>query len=394
MAVNICDNCGTAAADEQFCPNCGAWIDQLKPARSEGEDFEEFSLEEAPPEGEDVAAPVRFPRSEIPCPSCGSSNPATNRHCEECGARLSQGALPVAPRPAVQSTAGVRAALAIGGVLILVVLISLLFNLFGGDDPTTTSSVVAADTTTTTAPVAGPIAILRAECSVEGLSGFDCRNLIDSGDGEYQFNWERLESDQEVRIRLIFAEPMVVHKVKPKAEAHGHVLELLSKVGLRPEHYDRYPHEFSGGQRQRICIARALGLSPKMIIADEAVSALDVTIQAQVINLFMDLQAEFGLSLLFISHDMAVVERISHRVAVMYLGRIVEMGPRRAVFDNPQHSYTRKLLSAVPIADPTAERSKRALMVDEIPSAVRSLDYRPEPLTFREAGPGHLVANE
>lgn len=213
MAVNICDNCGTAAADEQFCPNCGAWIDQLKPARPDGEDFEEFSLEDAPPEGEDVAAPVRFPRSEIPCPSCGSSNPASNRHCEECGARLSQGALPVAPRPAVQSTAGVRAALAIGGVLILVVLISLLFNLFGGDDPTTTSSVVAADTTTTTAPVAGPIAILRAECSVEGLSGFDCRNLIDSGDGEYQFNWERLESDEEVRIRLIFAEPMVVQKV-------------------------------------------------------------------------------------------------------------------------------------------------------------------------------------
>ena len=190
------------------------------------------------------------------------------------------------------------------------------------------------------------------------------------------------------------SEPMLVHKVMPKADVKDHVIGLLRKVGLPAEHFSRYPHEFSGGQRQRICIARALGLNPKMIIADEAVSALDVTIQAQVINLFMDLQAEFGLSLLFISHDMAVVERISHRVAVMYLGRIVEMGPRRAIFDNPQHSYTQKLLSAVPIADPTAKRDERKLMVDEIPSAVRPLDYRPEPLSFREVSPGHLVANE
>ena len=190
------------------------------------------------------------------------------------------------------------------------------------------------------------------------------------------------------------AEPMLVHNVMPAADVRDHVVELLRKVGLQPAHFDRYPHEFSGGQRQRICIARALGLNPRMIIADEAVSALDVTIQAQVINLFMELQAEFGLSLLFISHDMAVVERISHRVAVMYLGRIVEMGPRREVFDNPQHSYTQKLLSAVPIADPTADRTKRELMVDEIPSAVRSLDYTPGTLTFREVSPGHLVANE
>ena len=190
------------------------------------------------------------------------------------------------------------------------------------------------------------------------------------------------------------SEPMLVHNVMPKGDVRDHVVGLLRKVGLGAEHFDRYPHEFSGGQRQRICIARALGLNPRMIIADEAVSALDVTIQAQVINLFMELQAEFGLSLLFISHDMAVVERISHRVAVMYLGRIVEMGPRREVFDNPQHSYTQKLLSAVPIADPTADRPERALMVDEIPSAVRALDYKPGTLTFREVSPGHLVANE
>jgi glutathione transport system ATP-binding protein len=190
------------------------------------------------------------------------------------------------------------------------------------------------------------------------------------------------------------SEPMLVHNVMPRADVKDHVIGLLRKVGLQAEHFDRYPHEFSGGQRQRICIARALGLNPRMIIADEAVSALDVTIQAQVINLFMELQEEFGLSLLFISHDMAVVERISHRVAVMYLGRIVEMGPRMAVFDNPQHSYTRKLLGAVPIADPTADRPERKLMVDEIPSALRPLSYRPEPLSYREASPGHLVAEE
>lgn len=190
------------------------------------------------------------------------------------------------------------------------------------------------------------------------------------------------------------AEPMMVHNVMPKSQIRDHVVGLLRKVGLQAEHFDRYPHEFSGGQRQRICIARALGLNPRMIIADEAVSALDVTIQAQVINLFMELQEEFGLSLLFISHDMAVVERISHRVAVMYLGRIVEIGPRQAVFDNPQHSYTKKLLSAVPVADPNADRAERKLMVDEIPSAVRDLSYKPGKLTFREVGEGHLVANE
>ena len=133
------------------------------------------------------------------------------------------------------------------------------------------------------------------------------------------------------------AEPMRVHGLYSGSDLRDKVADLLVRVGLLPEHANRFPHEFSGGQRQRVCIARALGLEPKLIVADEAVSALDVTIKAQVINLMMDLQEEFGIAFLFISHDMAVVERISHRVAVMYLGRIVELGSRRQVFENPQH---------------------------------------------------------
>ncbi|MEM9359124.1 MAG: ATP-binding cassette domain-containing protein [Pseudomonadota bacterium] len=189
-------------------------------------------------------------------------------------------------------------------------------------------------------------------------------------------------------------EPMRVHRVLPKADVKDRVVDLLRKVGLGPEHYGRYPHEFSGGQRQRLCIARSLGMTPTLLVADEAVSALDVTIQAQVINLMMDLQEEFNLSYLFISHDMAVVERISHRVAVMYLGRIVEIGPRRSVFENPQHSYTRKLLAAVPVADPTVRKTQRKLMSDEIPSAARPLGYQPEAVQYNEVSPKHFVAQE
>lgn len=189
-------------------------------------------------------------------------------------------------------------------------------------------------------------------------------------------------------------EPMVVHGIVPKSEVRGVVIDLLKKVGLGEEHYSRYPHEFSGGQRQRLSIARALGVKPRLIIADESVSALDVTIQAQVINLMMDLQTEMGLSYLFISHDMAVVERISHRVAVMYLGEIVEIGPRRKVFGNPQHSYTRKLLAAVPVADPSLKRKKRKLLSDEIPSAAKPVDYEPPPQEFNEVAEGHFVAVE
>jgi glutathione transport system ATP-binding protein len=198
--------------------------------------------------------------------------------------------------------------------------------------------------------------------------------------------------DPRLTVGFSIMEPLLVHNVARGKAAQERVAWLLERVGLKPEHAHRYPHEFSGGQRQRICIARALALNPKVVIADESVSALDVSIQAQIVNLLLDLQREFGIAFLFISHDMAVVERISHRVAVMYLGQIVEIGPRRAVFDNPQHAYTRKLMAAVPVADPAHAHKRQPLLVDEIPSPIRSLGDEPVTAPLVQVGPGHFVA--
>jgi len=187
------------------------------------------------------------------------------------------------------------------------------------------------------------------------------------------------------------AEPIVEHGLARGPEAREKAADLLKRVGLSPDMMKRYPHEFSGGQRQRICIARALALDPKVIVADESVSALDVSIKAQVCNLLMDLQQSLKLAFLFISHDMAVVERVSHRVAVMYLGEIVEIGPREAVFSNPRHSYTRKLMAAVPVPDPARRGIRRNLSVDELKSPVRPLGYVTPTRRYDEVAPGHLV---
>jgi len=187
------------------------------------------------------------------------------------------------------------------------------------------------------------------------------------------------------------AEPFLKHGMGNAAQAKQKTADLLERVGLSASMMNRYPHEFSGGQRQRIAIARALSLDPKVIVADESVSALDVSIKAQVCNLLLDLQEQLDLAFLFISHDMAVVERVSHRVAVMYLGEIVEIGPRAAVFENPQHPYTRKLMSAVPVPDPSRRGIRRGLMEDELKSPVRPMGYQPPRREYREVSAGHIV---
>ena len=187
------------------------------------------------------------------------------------------------------------------------------------------------------------------------------------------------------------AEPMLNYNTASGSELMDRVASLFDRVQLPRSFMRRYPHEMSGGQRQRIAIARALALNPKLIVADEAVSALDVSVEAQVLNLMMELQSDLGLSYLFISHDMAVVERVSHNVGVMYLGRIVEVGPRARVFENPQHAYTQALMSAVPIADPHNRKSESDLNFKPIPSPIHGLDYRPEPSNYKEVEPGHFI---
>ena len=187
------------------------------------------------------------------------------------------------------------------------------------------------------------------------------------------------------------SEPMRNYGTHSGKELQNRVEMLFDRVELPRSFMRRFPHEMSGGQRQRIAIARALALNPKLIVSDEAVSALDVSVQAQVLNLMMELQAELGISYVFISHDMAVVERVSHHVGVMYLGRIVEIGPRRAVFENPQHPYTQSLMKAVPIADPRQRKSEKDLNFKPIPSPIHDVGYEAAPSEYKEVGPGHKV---
>ena len=191
----------------------------------------------------------------------------------------------------------------------------------------------------------------------------------------------------------LVAEPLAIHRLGTPSDQRARTADLLVRVGLSADQMSRYPHEFSGGQRQRICIARALALQPDLIIADEAVSALDVSVQARVLSLLRALQVEFGIAYLFISHDMAVVENISDRVAVMYLGQIVEMGSRAQIFGNPQHPYTRRLIEAVPVPDPAHHRAPTVRLAGEVPSPVHPIGGGPARVSLRDLGNGHLVAD-
>ena len=198
--------------------------------------------------------------------------------------------------------------------------------------------------------------------------------------------------DPRMTVGEQIAEPLVIHGIGDAAGRRARAADMMARVGLTADQLDRYPHEFSGGQRQRICIARALSLNPDIIIADESVSALDVSVQARVLDLLRALQQEFGIAFLFISHDMAVVENISDRVAVMYLGQIVEMGTRGQVFGNPQHSYTRRLIEAVPVPDPLHQRPQGLRLSGDVPSPVHPVGGGPTRVRLVDIGDGHLVA--
>ncbi|RVL60933.1 ABC transporter ATP-binding protein [Sinorhizobium meliloti] len=227
--------------------------------------------------------------------------------------------------------------------------------------------------------------------STRGLRGSTMRPILRDVQMIFQDPYASL--DPRMRVGDLVAEPLVIHGLASGSELRDRVEYLFKRVGLSPEQMKRYPHEFSGGQRQRICIARALSLSPKLIVADESVAALDVSIQPQVLDLLQDIQDETGVSYLFISHDMAVVEQISHRVAVMYMGRFVEMGTRRQIFESPQHPYTKKLMAAVPVADPGRVRRDFVPKAEDLPSPVRALDYAPSFPPPSDLGGGHLVWN-
>jgi oligopeptide/dipeptide ABC transporter ATP-binding protein len=250
-------------------------------------------------------------------------------------------------------------------------------------------------------PTAGEISFDGRD--VRALSGRELRALRREMQIIFQDPYSSL--NPRLIVREIIGEPLKIHNLGSRDERRERVAELLRKVGLDPDYMNRYPHEFSGGQRQRIGIARALALNPKLIVADEPVSALDVSVQAQVVNLLQDLQKEYGLTYLFISHGLAVVEHISTRVAVMYLGRIVEVASARELYARPLHPYTQALLSAIPVPDPTSKRERIILHGDvptpiNPPSGCRFRTRCPQAIEecaridpdLREVAPGHTVA--
>ncbi len=254
--------------------------------------------------------------------------------------------------------------------------------------------------------------ILRLIEPTEGVVDFDGESVSDASGATLRrlrrhmqiiFQDPYASLNPRMSVSEIVGEGMVIHKLaSSRRDLELRVRELLAQTGLDPNYVNRYPHEFSGGQRQRIGIARALSLNPKFIVCDEAVSALDVSIQAQVINLLMNLRDKMGLSFLFVAHDLSVVRHISHRVAVMYLGRIVELAPTREVFRKPRHPYTKALLSAVPRADPTA-KVDRVVLQGDVPSPMNpppgcafhtrcpvAMDHcKTEVPPLRDAGGGH-----
>ncbi len=220
--------------------------------------------------------------------------------------------------------------------------------------------------------------ILRLQEPTSGEVLFEGKNIVELGNDEMRalrremqiiFQDPYASLNPRLNIRSIISEPLKIHGMGAKGEQRDRVADLLEKVGLDPNYMNRYPHEFSGGQRQRIGIARALALNPKLIICDEPVSALDVSVQAQVVNLLQDLQSQFGLTYLFISHGLAVVEHISNRVAVMYLGKIVEIAEAEELYKNPLHPYTKALLSAIPVPDPKQKR-ERIVLRGDVPTPI------------------------
>jgi oligopeptide/dipeptide ABC transporter ATP-binding protein len=220
--------------------------------------------------------------------------------------------------------------------------------------------------------------LLRLIEPTTGELRFDGRDLLSVGETELRgmrrhaqliFQDPFASLNPRMTVGDTLAEPLILHNIVPASGRRKRVGELLAQVGLRPEHAQRYPHEFSGGQRQRIVIARALAGEPRLIVCDEPVSALDVSIRAQILNLLRELQQRLGLALVFISHDLAVVKHIADTIAVMYLGRIVETGPAEAIFSDPRHPYTRALLSAIPVASPSANRT-RVILAGDVPSPI------------------------